>query len=226
MPGGALVAGVARVNLLEVLGRTLRSPAFKFFLILFLILLLVVPLFLVYGLIWERESRARTVRHEVGQLWGPEQRILGPFLVIPYTVRIETVQGDKRIEQTQERRAVFTPEALEVTGRADAKTLRRSIFEVPVYAAQLKLSGRFGAPRIGDVAAEVVAVRWRDAVFVLGLSGVSGLKEAAALKIAGAAEIPFAPSIGIPSTHLSGIHAKLADAAGAVPTDSGQPLQP
>ena len=147
--------------------------------------------------------------------------------MVPYTVRIETVQGDKRIEQIQERRAVFTPETLEVAGRADAKTLRRSIFEVPVYAARLKLSGRFAAPRIADVAAEVVAVRWRDAAFVLGLSGVAGLKEATALKIAGAgtAEMPFAPSVGFPSTHLSGIHAKLAGAGSALFPDPEQPPQ-
>jgi inner membrane protein len=214
------------MNLLEVLGRALRSPAFKFFLILFLILLLVMPLVLVYGLIWERENRARSVRSEVGQLWGPEQQILGPFLVVPYTVRIETVQGDKRIEQIQERRAVFTPEALEVAGRADAKTLRRSILEVPVYAARLKLAGRFGAPRMSDVAAEVVAVRWKDAAFVLGLSGVSGLKEAAALKIAGGPDIPFAPSVGFPATHLSGIHAKIAGAGSALLPNPDQPIQP
>ena len=115
------------------------------------------------------------------------------LLVVPYTVRIETVQADKRTEQIQERRAVFTPETLEVAGRADAKTLRRSIFEVPVYAARLKLSGRFAAPRIADVAAEVVAVRWRDAAFVLGLSGVAGLKEATALK-SPAREPPRSPS--------------------------------
>ena len=204
------------MDLLEAAGRALRSPAFKFVLILFLIVLLLIPLALVYALIGERENRAASVRREVGQLWGPEQRMLGPFLVVPYTVRVETVQGDKRFEQILERRAVFTPEVLDVAGRADAKTLRRSIFEVPVYAARLKLSGRFGAPRIADVAAEVVAVRWRDAAFVLGLTGVSGLKEAATLKIAGATDIPFAPSIGFPGTQLTGIHAKLAGAgAGA-----------
>jgi inner membrane protein len=214
------------MDLFEAAARALRSPAFKFFLILFLIVLLVVPLALVYGLIWERGSRAASVRREVGQLWGPEQSMLGPFLVVPYTVRIETVQGDKRFEQIQERRAVFTPEVLEVAGRANAKTLRRSIFDIPVYAAALKLSGRLGAPRIADVAAEVVAVRWRDAAFVLGLTGVSGLKEAAILKIAGANDIPFAPSIGFPATQLTGIHAKLAGAGTGVLPDPEQPPQP
>src|SRR5262244_1083055 len=156
------------MDFIDAAGRVLRSPAFKFVLILLLIIVLIVPLILVYGLISERESRAQGVRSEVGQLWGPQQQMLGPFLVVPYTVRIETVQGDKRVEHFQERRAVFTPEMLEVAGRADAKTLHRSIFEVPVYAAQLKLSGRFAAPSISEVsAANVSSVRWRDATFVL-----------------------------------------------------------
>ena len=214
------------MDFMEAAGRVLRSPAFKFFLILLLIIVLIIPLLLVYELISEREGRAQGVRREVGQLWGPPQQMLGPFLVVPYTVRVEAVQGDKRVEQIQERRAVFTPKALEVAGRADAKTLRRSIFEVPVYTARLKLSGRFGIPSIGDVAADVVAVRWRDATFVLGLSGVSGLKESATLKIAGANEISFAPSVGFPSTHLSGIHAKLAVAGSTPPADTEQPPQP
>jgi inner membrane protein len=212
------------MELLEAVGRGLRSPAFKFLLVLFLILLLVIPLVLVSALISERENRAQAVRREVGQLWGPEQRMIGPVLVVPYTVRLETVQGDKRVEQLQERRAVFTPDTLEVMGHVDAKTLHRSIFEVPVYAARLKLSGRFAAPRIADVAPDVVAVRWRDAAFALALSGVSGLKETAILKVTGAADIPFAPSIGFPATHLFGIHAKLAGAGGVLLPDPEQPL--
>ena len=220
------------MDFIEAVRRALRSPAFKFFLVCFLIVLLLIPLLLVNALIWERESRAQAVRSEVSQLWGPEQQILGPFLIVPYTVRLETMQGDKRIEVIQERRAVFTPEVLEAVGRAESKTLHRSIFEVPVYAARLTLSGRFAVPSIGDVAADAVSVRWRDAAFVLSLSGVSGLKEAAVLKIAGGADIPFAPSIGIPERagqgaaaaygSLNGIHAKLG---GAVVPDPQQPPQ-
>src|SRR5262245_8899358 len=208
------------IDAIGALRRTLRSPAFKFFLVCFLVLLLLIPLALVSALVREREIRAQAVRGEIGQLWGPEQQVLGPFLIVPYTVLLQTMQGDKRTEQLQERRAVFTPEALDVAGRAEAKPLYRSIFEVPVYAARLALSGRFAVPSIGEVAAEVVSVRWRDATFVLALSGVAGLKEAAVLKIAGGADIPFAPSIGVPGGNLNGIHAKLG---GAVLPDPEQP---
>jgi len=40
------------MDLLERMGRVLRSPAFKVLLILLLIVLLLIPLLLVYGLIW------------------------------------------------------------------------------------------------------------------------------------------------------------------------------
>jgi inner membrane protein len=199
--------------------RLLRSPAFKLGLVGALILLLLVPLLIVHGLIMERESRAREVRADVGRTWGPEQRINGPFLVVPYTVRTEIVQGEKRIEQVQERRAIFTPEAVRIEGRTEARTLRRSIFEVPVYAARMRLSGRFATPRITDAASDVVAVRWREAAVVVGLSGVSGLKEAAVLRIAGSTDIPFSPSLGMPNARTTGIHARLeAAAAQLMPT--------
>ena len=206
-------------NLFEVMARFIRSPAFKFGLIGFLILLLLIPLFMVNALVYERENRAREVRNEVSQTWGPEQRLNGPFLAVPYTIRTETVQGDKRIEQFIERRALFTPETIDITGGTDAKTLRRSIFEVPVYSARTTLTGRFAAPRITDVAADAVTVRWRDASLVLGLSGVSGLKNAAVLKIANAPDVAFSPSLGMPAGQTTGIHAKLAGAGAKVMPD-------
>jgi inner membrane protein len=215
---------MAVATLIDTIARWLRSPAFKFFLIAFLILLLIIPLFLVYGLISDRESRARGVLVEVGRIWGPEQRLLGPFLVVPYTVRVETVQGERRIENMHERRAIFSPEALDIDAQVDGKTLRRSIFEVPVYASRMTLSGRFATPRMADVVADPASVRWRDATLVLGVSGVSGLKEAALLKIQGGPDIAFTPSLGYPAGGLTGINAKLAGPV--VAPDADQPTAP
>jgi len=210
-------------QLFGAIQRLARSPAFKFFLVAFLILLLLIPLFLVYGLVHEREGRARQVQGEVARVWGAAQQLSGPFLVVPYTVRIETVQGDKRIEQMQERRAVFLPEQLEVEANAASKVLYRSIYEVVVYTARATLEGRFLPPDIADVAGDVVAVRWGDAIFALGLSDVSGLKEAAVLRINGQRDVPFAPSLGIPTATQAGIHVKLAAAGEQVLAAPDQP---
>lgn len=202
-----------------------RSPAFKLALIAGLIILLLVPLVIVHGLIAEREGRAREVRAEVGRTWGPEQKLVGPVLVVPYTVRIETVQGDKRIETLQERRAIFTPAALQVTGAAASRTLRRSIFEVPVYTSRLQLAGRFLAPRGSDAASDAIAFRWRDATIVIGLSAVSGLKESAEIRIPGAAGIAFAPSLGMPNARMNGIHARLEGAGETVLSEGDQGIK-
>jgi inner membrane protein len=201
---------------LAALGRLMRSPGFKFFLVLFLVLLVSIPVFVASLTVDERASRAIAVRDEVGRLWGPSQRLVGPFVVVPYTVRVSEVDNDKRIERVVERNAVFTPERLEATGRTDAQLLHRSIYDVPVYAAHLRLSGRFGPLRIGDVEpVGVETVRWNDAIFVLALSGVAGLKSEASLKLNGAEEIPFSPSTGLPGDGPEGVHARLSSSPGA-----------
>ena len=143
-------------QLFSAIQRLARSPAFKFFLVTFLILMLLVPLALVFGLVNEREGRARQVQGEVARVWGAAQQLSGPFLVVPYTVRVETVQGDKRIEQMQERRAVFLPEQLDIKARRrPPRCCYRSIYEVAVYTARAKLEGRFLAPDMADVASDV-----------------------------------------------------------------------
>jgi inner membrane protein len=208
------------------LQRFARSPAFKFFLISFLIVLLLIPLALVFGLVQERERRAGEVKAEVARVWGRNQEISGPFLVVPYTVRTEIVQGDKRVEQTQERRAVFLPEKLAIKADAPSKTLHRSIYEVVVYTSTIAIEGSFLAPDMADVAADVQTVRWADAAFVLAISDVSGLKEAATLTLNGQRQLPFAPSLGLPTAQQNGIHVKLAGAGNEIVAAPDAPLKP
>ena len=74
-------------------------------------------------------------------------------MVVPYTVTRVTTQGDKRTEETIERRAVFLPETLDVKGRAGSKLLHRSIYDVAVYSGELTFAGHFAAPKLADVVA-------------------------------------------------------------------------
>jgi len=202
--------------------RFLSSPGFKFFLICGLVLALLIPLLLVWALVAEREQRAESVRLEVAREWGGAQHIVGPVLIVPYTVLIVTGQGDKRTEEVQERRAVFLPQTLNVTGTAATKVLHRSIYDVAVYTGELGFEGRFAAPDISDFATEVHSVRWRDAVLALAISDVSGLKTAASLLIEGGTKIPFEPSIGI-SGARDGIHARMTSSTSLYPAPDAVP---
>ncbi len=192
--------------------RVFGSPGFKFFLICGLVLILTIPLLLVWGLIEEREKRAEGVQREVAREWGGKQSITGPVLIVPYTIkRVKTV-GDKQTEEIIEKRAVFLPETLNINGKATTKVLHRSIYDIAVYTATLGFEGRFDAPDINEVAAEVHAVRWRDAILALAIDDVSGLKATASVIVDGASDLAFEPSLGVPGERLNGIHARLAGA--------------
>ncbi len=195
----------------ESLGRFVRTPGFKFFLVLLLVLLLMIPLGLIWLLVTERETRANAVKAEVAELWGREQHISGPYLIVPYSVKVVITQSDRQVEQMQERRAVFLPDSLRVNGEAKTEIRHRAIYDVTVYGAKLKLEGRFATPDITLADADIAAVRWRDAFLAVGVSDVSGLTEGATLSVAGR-QIPFEPSIGLPfAGAMEGIHARIAE---------------
>jgi inner membrane protein len=202
--------------------RVLQSPAFKLCLIGVLILILLLPLAMAESLVAEREDRARGVRSEVARIWGQPQNINGPFVVVPYTIKVETKDGEKRVETLVERRAVFTPEQLDITADSTSEVLHRGLYDVNVYTAKVNVSGRFAAPDMSLVVTNAEAVRWNDAILVMGLSDVSGLKEAASMKLDAAREIAFAPSIGIPGSEASGIHVRLAPSSTAA---TNEPLK-
>ena len=140
-------------SLTAAIGRLLDSPGFKFFLICGLILVLGIPLLLVWGLIGEREQRADGVRQTVAQEWGGTQYIDGPLLIVPYTVKRVTGEGDKRVEEVVERRAVFLPEVAQ--GRAARRRPRCCTARSTTSRSTpslLDFEGSFAAPDIAEVA--------------------------------------------------------------------------
>ena len=190
--------------------RLFRSPAFKFGLIGFLVLMLMIPQLLVWGMVSEREGNARQVRAEVASSWGLEQNIKGPFLVIPFVEKSISVVEGKTVTQLVERRAIFLPDQLSITGKVRTRRLYRSIYEATVYNADLVLSGNFQTPDFAKIAPNAVEIKWKNAVFALALSSVSGLKETAVLDINKGHKISFEPSLGMSgSRSMSGIHARL-----------------
>ncbi len=196
-------------GLIESVGRLTRTPAFKFFLIGGLILLLTIPLALIWFLVSEREERARGVKAEVAQLFGAEQQLVGPLLIVPYSVRLARTQNDKQIEDIEQRHAIFLPDDFAVDGNTKSEIRRRGIYDVTLYKAQVKFTGRFAAPDIRLVDPDATAVRWRDSFLSLVMTDVSGLKETAALTLDGSRKIPFEPSTGLPNNITSGLNARL-----------------
>jgi inner membrane protein len=60
-----------------------RSPGFKLGMTVLIGALLAIPLFMVYALVWDRQSQSETARASVAEGWGGPQMLAGPVMVIP-----------------------------------------------------------------------------------------------------------------------------------------------
>ena len=139
-----------------------------------LLLLFLIPLSLIRGLVEEREGYRRAAEDEVIGLWGGEQTVAGPFLVVPYTTRQKDEDG-KVAEATE--LAFFLPAELQVTVQATPEKRRRGIYEVTLYTAELRLEGSFEPLAFVGWRVAPQDIRWEEAYLSLELPALRGLAE-------------------------------------------------
>src|SRR5688572_28610137 len=83
-----------------------------------LIALLHIPLGLTRGVLRERESYQATATEEIASIWGRQQMMVGPMLVVPYAYKTQVVKPkvvNGRVVQVEETEltqalAYFLPE--------------------------------------------------------------------------------------------------------------------
>ncbi len=167
------------MGLVDALRSLLSSPAFKFIVIIVLILALAVPLLFVYFMVKERESYAGLAHREVGRSWGGEQTIKGPFIVVP-TLRKRTIQnrGETRTETIREF-GIFLPEELKIVPVVRSEERARGIFTVPVYRSEIAFEGRFSASETRRIEGADIEILWPEAVLSLLITDVRGIKKTA-----------------------------------------------
>jgi inner membrane protein len=115
------------------------------------------------------------VQTEIHQLSGGEQRVTGPYLLVPAEVTVTFTDEYNRERQRKEQRTiVFLPQVLNVDTDIDTDIRSRSIYEATVYTSATRLSGTFAnlAPPQND---ETV-MDWASARLVVGLNDITALK--------------------------------------------------
>ncbi len=179
----------------------LRSPLARVLSIVLLVLVLRIPVGMVRGLIEERQERRDQSVREVTGKWGREQSLLGPLLVVPFELSSSSVTSARL---GLERTASFLPEELRVQGQLGSQVRRRGIFEVPVYDAGLRVSGRFAPPDFSDGGVSPEAVLWDRAELAVGISDPRVIQQSVELSFAGQTR-PFEAGAGR-GPWPSGIH--------------------
>jgi inner membrane protein len=163
-----------------------RSPGIKLLLVGLIGFVLMVPLLLVYALVYDRQSQSQTAQEAINAGWGSAQVIAGPVVVVPYKttqVQNEEVNG-KTISRTVEieRLLYISPVANKMTTSVNPQERRKSIYRSVLYDADVKGDAKFELPgdlaRFGVTREELI---WDRAELRMGTSDARGLTKGGTL---------------------------------------------
>jgi len=127
-----------------------RTPGFKLALAIVVGLVLTIPLFSVWLLVYDRKTQSEEATASITAGWGGPQAIAGPMLVIPYraTATETVIENGQSVTSSREVRRELTlaPEAIELTSSIRPEVRKRSIYQAVVYGAQMTGKARFAFP--------------------------------------------------------------------------------
>jgi inner membrane protein len=160
---------------------TERSPGWKLFLAGIIGIALVIPLMMVYALVWDRQEQSNVAQNSIAAGWGGPQVVVGPVLVIPYTANsVETVdqngrQTTRTLQVTKE--LFLSPETNAITTNLKPDRKKKSIYESVLFVAENSGKARFALP--ADFARYGIA---RDALNLAGAELRFGISDARGLQ--------------------------------------------
>ncbi len=167
-----------------------NSITARMFMVGFLTLILLIPLFFVQNLIEERALRQQEVVAEINEKWGEEVLIYGPVLKIPYTTAVKkTVQNsDKTFEtivEEEEKIAFFFPDQLNIKTKVNPEIKNRSIYKTTVYNSETQFEGSFAVPDFNDAPFDPANILWEKARMVFQTSNLKGVNEQVKINLNG-----------------------------------------
>lgn len=200
--------------------RAERSPGAKLVIAVLIAVALMVPLMMIYGLLWDRQQQADTARASIGQGWGGQQTLAGPVIVIPYRATDTTTVNENGKDVTRTVNTIRNLYLSPQTNTADVvikpEKRKKAIYETVVYESQVSGSADFVLP--ADIARYGVA---REALLLdraevrLGISDARGLVDGNSVAVNGT-PLALQPGKGLLSTGNSGTFA-FVDWSGAAP---------
>ncbi len=154
------------------------SHTVKFAAVGILVLLLLIPTFMIQGLISERQSQSQNVINEISSKWGNDQTIAGPIINIPYKEMLAT-QNDKgqKIYTNTIGTLHFLPEQLNISGTVKTALKHRSIYDAVVYTTELKINGNFDKITVEKLGIAPENILWDKAYVSLHIPDLRGINK-------------------------------------------------
>ena len=199
----------------EAAAAVVSAPSIRLAVIALVALVMLIPLGMVENLVTERHNLYRQVLVDIAGLWGGEQLVQGPVLVVPFIERhvteeqVEDEGGGKRTvsrAQSVERHAIILPRELRIGLKLGEQFRKRGIYRSLVYVADVRMSGSFRLPAIADLSSRLEEIRWDDAFVAVGLTDTRAINRVSALDWAGD-RVELRPGTHLADTLVSGFHA-------------------
>ncbi len=209
----------------ERLSSSLRqSQTLRVVTVAILVLVLMIPVAMIGSLVSEREARRAIAVQEVSGKWGEVQHVVGPFLVVPYSVNVEGVENGKPvIVQRRPAHAVFLADSLVTKATLRTETRSRGIYRVPVYQMELLATGQFSRPDFATLGISPASIDWERVQLVLGISDPRAIQEHTAVRWNGS-DVRMMPGSGSHVASQAGIHAVVGFPADASEITFSLPL--
>lgn len=150
-----------------------RQLAFKIFLILFLIILLLIPINMITHLVYERMSLRNDVVSNIAKSSALNQQLTGPILIIPYTKTVYNF-SDKKYYEKQDR-LYFFPKNSNLIGTLSVEKRHRGIYEARVYNLDAQLTGDFYIPKLFGIKDNIDSYQFGTPFLAIGISDTRGI---------------------------------------------------
>ncbi len=177
----------------------------KSVIIFILLLIFIIPQVIIHGLIYERETNQELAFRDISEKWSGRQTITGPILSVPY---FEYYRDTAKVLRHIKKNIYFLPDELNVNAEIKTEKRHRNIYEVVVYNSKINIGGSFDRINLADLNIPVGNVQWNEAVVMLGLNDLRGIKEKLDLKFDDA-NYPFNPGSVSGDLYSSGVMVKV-----------------
>jgi inner membrane protein len=162
-----------------------QGYTFKILVLVALVLLLLIPLSMIKGLIYERNRTADNAEAEIMEAWGSQLTEAGPIITIPGVrteqLRTRTERDGRTEEKIEEVKHPFTlvimPENLNIKANFTTEIRRRGIFSVPLFSGNLSLSGTFDPADARSSLAPNEELSFEKAELIIALSSQKGIRK-------------------------------------------------
>jgi inner membrane protein len=169
-----------------------RSPGIKLLLAALIGFMLMVPLMLVYALVWDRQSQSETAQGSINSGWGGDQVVAGPVIVVPFRTtqtQNEEVDGKTTTRVVEVEKLLYiSPTENKVTTAVKPEERKKSIYRSVLYEAQVSGAAKFelpaDLPRFGVTRERLL---WDRAELRMGASDSRGLTKGGTLTANGSA---------------------------------------